>query len=166
MRRLWDAREALLGRLESLPQALWHGDVERRNAFLCRRPDGEPRTALIDWAFVGTTAIGEEMGHTAGVRAAYDDAPQAVERAAFGGYLTGLRQAGWDGDERAVRFAAATHTALRWAYRWTANAVVVAHDPTLAAQGWDAAEMAGWAARMAYYALDRADEALDLLAVL
>lgn len=33
---------------------------------------------------------------------------------AFAGYLAGLRRAGWQGDERLVRFGFAASSALRW----------------------------------------------------
>ena len=163
MRRLWESREPLLAGLERLPRALFHGDVAHRNAFLRPGSDGETQVVLIDWSFVGPAAVGEEIGHTSAVWSAYADEPAETERALFAAYVGGLREAGWDGDERAVRFASDAHAALRWAFRWTANAIVAATDPEVRARGWDPVESAHWASRMAYYALDRGEAAMDLL---
>jgi len=59
--RLWDEREAFLKALDGLPQTLCHFDAFRRNLFARRGADGGYRTVAIDWAFVRTGALGEEI---------------------------------------------------------------------------------------------------------
>jgi hypothetical protein len=70
----------------------------------------------IDWEFAGQMAVGEEIGGTVSVASAFFDVEPAdlpaLDEALFAGYLAGLRDAGWRGDERPVRFAYAAHAAL------------------------------------------------------
>jgi hypothetical protein len=62
---------------------------------------------LLDWAFVGDGALGEDVGNLIPDSVfdlllphdLLDDLDAALTRA----YLDGLRDAGWEGDERAVR---------------------------------------------------------------
>jgi len=100
---LHESRDRLYGIMDRLPRTLCHLDFWTKN--LIRRPDGE--IALLDWAFVGDGAIGEDAGNLV---------PDAVldhfvpaerlpefETAVLDGYLNGLRQAGWAGDARLVQ---------------------------------------------------------------
>jgi hypothetical protein len=62
---------------------------------------------LVDWAFVGDGALGEDVGNLV-PDAVFDLFMPArtlphLDRVVFAGYLAGLREAGWDGDERIVR---------------------------------------------------------------
>ena len=92
--RLHARREALLDLMERLPRALCHLDVWEGN--LIRRPDGE--VVLLDWSFAGDGAVGEDVGNLI-LNVAGDDLDARLTDA----YLAGLRDAGWTGDERAVR---------------------------------------------------------------
>jgi hypothetical protein len=88
---------------ESLPRTLCHLDFWPKNLF--RRPDGQ--IVLIDWSFLGAGAIGEDIGNIVPDSVldhflAADDLP-ALEDAVYAGYLGGLHDAGWRGDERLVR---------------------------------------------------------------
>ena len=99
--RLHEQRESLLGLIETLPRTLCHLDVWENN--LIRRADGE--VVLIDWAFAGDGAVGEDIGNLILNVALPDDALADVDRRLTDAYLGGLREAGWAGDERAVRLA-------------------------------------------------------------
>jgi hypothetical protein len=102
-RRLLAHRDYLLGIMERLPRTRCHLDLWVSNQI--RRPDG--RFALLDWAFAGDGAVGEDIGNH--VPDAVSDLFWPAERigeldaACFGAYLSGLRQAGWHGDADEVR---------------------------------------------------------------
>jgi hypothetical protein len=100
---LHESRDRLYAIAERLPRTLCHLDFWTKN--LIRRPDGE--IALLDWAFVGDGAVGEDAGNLV-PDAVLDHFVPAEKLPEFGaavldGYLTGLRQAGWAGDARLVR---------------------------------------------------------------
>jgi hypothetical protein len=107
--RLWDDRTVLLDAIERLPQTLCHNDAFRRNLFMRYAPDGELETVAIDWATVGTGAVGQELGMLVAGTLEFQevDVAQAaqLDTIAFEGYLDGLRSAGWHDDLGKVRFA-------------------------------------------------------------
>lgn len=96
-------RERLLDVMEHLPRTRCHLDVWVANEI--RRPDG--RVVLVDWAFVGDGAVGEDVGNHV-PDAVFDlfwpaeDLP-VLDAACFEAYLAGLRQGGWRGDPDQVR---------------------------------------------------------------
>jgi hypothetical protein len=96
-------RERLYQISESLPRTLCHLDFWPKN--LIRRPDGQ--IALIDWAFAGLGAVGEDIGNVI-PDSVFDhfvaaDLLPVLERVVFDGYLRGLRAAGWKDDPDLVR---------------------------------------------------------------
>ena len=97
------SRERLYRISEALPRTLCHLDFWPKN--LIRQPDGQ--IVLLDWAFAGLGAIGEDAGNLV-PDAVFDhfvpaaDLP-ALEQAVYEGYLAGLRAAGWRDDPRLVR---------------------------------------------------------------
>lgn len=99
-----EEREAALRALEAGPQTFCHLDFYPENVF----GDGD-ETILVDWAYCGIGALGEDPGNFVpdtlldGFAAAEEAAE--LERVVWDGYLAGLADAGWTGDERAVRFA-------------------------------------------------------------
>lgn len=105
--RLLADRDRLYGLMERLPRTRSHLDVWVNNEF--RRPDGT--FALVDWAFCGDGAIGEDIGNH--VPDATLDLLWPVDRiaeldaACFDGYLAGLREAGWNGTAETVRLGMA-----------------------------------------------------------
>jgi hypothetical protein len=116
--RLWAERATLLRVLDQLPQTFCHLDAIRRNLF--RRSDaaGKRQTVLVDWAFAGTGAVGQELAAlVVGTILLYGlelrDLPQ-LEQMALAGYIEGLKEVGWVGDERDVRLAFAASGALRY----------------------------------------------------
>jgi hypothetical protein len=106
-RRLLANREVLLTIMESLPRTRSHLDVWVSNEI--RRPIG--RVVLLDWAFAGDGAIGEDLGNH--IPDAVFDLFWPAERIAelnetcLDAYVRGLHQAGWRGDEREVRLGVA-----------------------------------------------------------
>ncbi|UCC63635.1 MAG: hypothetical protein JSV36_00825, partial [Anaerolineae bacterium] len=94
-----------------------HLDAFRRNLFVRRRADGRDQTVAIDWAFVGTGAIGEEIEPLVNRSLGFFEVELARARElndiVIGGYLDGLRDAGWQGDPRRVRLGYTAATALR-----------------------------------------------------
>jgi hypothetical protein len=116
--RLWAERELVFGQLDSLPHTLCHLDAFRRNLLDRRLSDGSHQTLVLDWAFVGKGALGEELGPLIQASVEFFEAEgiaaQELEEAAFQGYLTGLADTGWRGDPRVVRFGYAASTALRY----------------------------------------------------
>jgi hypothetical protein len=114
--RLWAERESFLTALDRLPQVLCHFDAFRRNLF-ARRAKNSDQTVLIDWAFVGRGAVGAEIVSLVWVTLGFGDV-EAVNAAqlddiVFEGYLRGLHDAGWRGQERHVRLGFTAAAALR-----------------------------------------------------
>ncbi|MFF1821427.1 hypothetical protein ACFVWG_29260 [Kribbella sp. NPDC058245] len=98
-------REELLRLVESSPRARCHLDLWVSNVI--QRPSGE--FALLDWAFTGDGARGEDIGNHI-PDAVFDlfwPAEQHAELAdaCLTGYLAGLDEAGWRGDSDVVRRA-------------------------------------------------------------
>ncbi len=114
---LWSERERLLTGLERLPQTLCHRDVFRRNLLARQGADGREQTVVLDWATTGPGALGEELVPLFATTLSFVAVP--LERIAeldaliFAGYIAGLREAGWQGDERLVRFGFTALAALK-----------------------------------------------------
>lgn len=170
--RLWDERDVFCDALERLPQTFCHGDAIRRNLLGRRGADGAAETVGIDWEFAGYMAAGEEVGQTLSVAGAFFQievaALPALDAALFAGYLAGLRDAGWRGDESLVRFAYVAHAALRNLF----NAVGASRPDaargaaTLRSQGRSWEELAERRAAVRPFLLARAAEARQRLAAL
>jgi hypothetical protein len=101
--RMLTHREDLLRVMETLPRTRSHLDLWVSNQI--RRPSGE--VVLVDWAFAGDGAVGEDLGNHI-PDATLDlfwpaEEMGELEAACFAAYLTGLREAGWDGREEDAR---------------------------------------------------------------
>jgi hypothetical protein len=114
--RLWSERDRRLDLLESFPQTLCHLDVHRRNMF-SRRRGAEEQTVLIDWAFVGRAAVGEELAALVSATVAFGDVSvddiAELESGVLAGYLAGLRDAGYRADPEQVWAAYSLAASLR-----------------------------------------------------
>lgn len=101
--RLLEHRQQLLAVMAGLARTRSHLDLWVSNEI--RRPTGE--NVLLDWAFTGDGAIGEDIGNH--VPDAVFDLFWPAERlaeldaACFEAYLSGLRQAGWRGRDSDAR---------------------------------------------------------------
>ncbi|WP_433017497.1 aminoglycoside phosphotransferase [Kribbella sp. CA-294648] len=108
-------RDELLRIVEQAPRAGCHLDLWVCN--LIRRTDGE--IALLDWAFAGDGAVGEDLGNH--IPDAVFDLFWPAERlpelaeTCIGNYLDGLREGGWRGDPDVVRRAVMASTVK---YAW------------------------------------------------
>lgn len=107
-----DRMPRLLAAFDSLPVSLAHNDSWRTNALLPR--DG--RIVLIDWAWVGLSPLGVDLGMLACASHFFFSADpedlSAFDAAVFPAYLDGLRAAGWRGDPREIRFVYTTTAGL------------------------------------------------------
>lgn len=155
-----DDRERFLRILAQLPPTLAHLDLHPANLF-----DDAGTTVLIDWAFVGLGALGEDAGNL--VPDAVLDFHVPPERiddlhsAVVEGYEAGLRAAGWEGPSTLVRLGMAATVAAK--YAWIAPALLrtaaerreqLNRRPTEEA-------VAAWATTVRYL-VDQAQEARDL----
>lgn len=119
--RFWADGERFLEIAESFPHTLCHLDLHPQNMF-----DVEGDIVVIDWAFSGIGAIGEDLGTL--VIDAFADfhlAPELIPEffdLLVNGYTEGLVEAGWDGGEAAVRRATIAGAAAR--YFWLPAALV------------------------------------------
>ena len=108
---LWRGRDPLLAALDALPRSLCHHDAFQRNLFIT--PD---RTVAIDWQIMGTGAVGEEIMPLVCVGVQFMHVPPEkmaeLEGYVVAGYLEGLRDAGWRGEESLVRFGYGCAAAL------------------------------------------------------
>jgi hypothetical protein len=98
-------RNELLTAVETLPRARCHLDLWVSNVI--RRPTGE--IALLDWAFTGDGARGEDLGNHI-PDAVFDlfwpaERIEELAETCLENYLEGLRQAGWRGRPSEVRLA-------------------------------------------------------------
>ena len=69
--RLWRERASFLAALDRLPRSLCHHDAFRRNLLARGGPGGQAQTVAIDWAIMGTGAVGEEIAALVGISLRY-----------------------------------------------------------------------------------------------
>ena len=114
LQRLWAERQSYLDRLAQLPQTLCHLDAHRGNLGW-QRDD----LVMLDWAFVGEAAYGEELAAFVGATLLLDYVPindaEQLERTALSGYIAGLRNSDWVGDEAQILEAYRCAMPLRYA---------------------------------------------------
>jgi hypothetical protein len=116
--RLWQRHELFLNTLDRLPRTFCHLDAYRPNHFLRQDARGATQTVAVDWAFTGIAGLGEEIANLLAaslIWLEYDaEDAKGLDEAVFSGYLTGLQEAGWQGDPRVVRLGYTAACALRW----------------------------------------------------
>lgn len=123
--------DAWLAALDRLPQGLCHWDAHRANLISSTRDDGRVDTVVLDWAGLGWGPFGADLSkflsqsvHFFGLE---PGALPALDADLFARYVDGLRDGGWHGDVRAVRFAYAAASAVRLIVR-TSTALDLAFD--------------------------------------
>lgn len=116
--QLWETRDRRLDLLSALPQGICHMDAHRRNLFPPADHDGEFRCTMIDWAFTGPGALGEELAPMVIATAAFSgmdtDESLALEDVVFDAYLEGLAASGRAIDPRQVRLGYSLAAGLRF----------------------------------------------------
>jgi hypothetical protein len=105
--RLYAERERIINALQQLPQTLCHGDAHQDNLLWRYGAQGQEEMVAVDWAFVGTGAVGKEIARLISVAifgSTIDagDLP-ALDSIVFKNYLQGLEDAGWSHDPRITR---------------------------------------------------------------
>lgn len=130
MLRVWSKHETWIASIERQPQTFSHLDAFRRNLFSRWDKQNNLQTVMIDWAFAGSAAAGEEIVPlvAASLNLLEIDSAQArsLDQVVFEGYIQGLREAGWSGDPRLVRSTYVAASILR--YVGTGLAVIVADE--------------------------------------
>jgi hypothetical protein len=93
-------------------------DAFRRNLFIRRAPDESQETVAIDWAFVGSGAVGEELVPLIEASIVFMEVDLSdvleIENQVLEGYLAGLSDVGWQGDPRQVRLGYTAAASLRY----------------------------------------------------
>ena len=166
-------RETFLTALSKVPQHFSHFDTTRHNLMLREKADRNLELVAIDWAFVGTGAIGGDLFKLLGSSVIlfvidHKDWPD-LEPAATQAYFKGLSDAGWRGNPDLARLGYTAWFAL-WVGcaapavtpRWTSRPLerllqLFNRGPEECAAGW---------ANGLEIALARADEARRLMAKL
>ena len=117
MQRLWRERAQFLATLDRLPSTFCHRDSVSRNLMSRPRPGRAEATVVLDWGMAGYGLLGEELvplfAGTLQFVAVEIECIAELERLIFAGYMAGLRAAGWQGDERLVRFGFTALAALK-----------------------------------------------------
>lgn len=103
--------------LDRLPRVLAHQDLSQMNIFLVNKDSEIDRVILIDWQFLSISGIGEDLAKMFGVNMSLGIIPvghyRMFQASLFQAYITGLRDMGWEGDERLARYGYCIGTALR-----------------------------------------------------
>lgn len=131
--RLWDDRDRIYAALDRLPRTFCHFDAYRGN--LLGRPGaaGVRWPVLVDWAFAGIGAVGEDLVPLVLMAAERDGSIdlRRLDTVCFAAYLRGLQAAGWDGDGRLARLGFTAAAALRYAIGRLRLTVPMTMDPAL-----------------------------------
>jgi hypothetical protein len=112
---LWDRHEELLLVAESAPPTLCHWDFWPANVLV----DGE-RVVAIDWSQVGIGGLAHDLDQLTldpvWMQVLPDASLDDLESAVLGGYVAGLREAGYDAEPAQVRrwYAAAAAARYSW----------------------------------------------------
>jgi hypothetical protein len=169
--QIWRDKWAFIIANERLPQVLCHNDAHRRNLMLRTGRNEQEELVAIDWAFCGPGALGNDLGQLVGTSLSYFavDPSLAVELEAvvLEGYLAGLSNSGWSGDEDLVRMGYTISLALYWGGTLPCEAAISFSEKSkvnIEAKYGRPADVvkSGWTT-LAEFALDRSDEAKYLI---
>jgi len=168
---LWERRAVLLAGLQGLPATFCHHDAHPGNMIPVLRA-GRQETVLLDWQFAGHGVVGTDAAPLLGASltegALAPSVAAALDREVFGGYVAGLREAGWAGDERLARAGFAGVAGLRYTVGTTRFLLPLLEDPAAGARvearlGLASGALPGAFAALFPFFLALADEAESLL---
>lgn len=168
--QLWDERELLLSALDHVPHTFGHLDAWRSNMF-AQETAGSAGLTMIDWAYPGRAAVSTDAGDLFGesfcLSELGDTEPHLLDQAVFEGYVAGLRESGWRGNEQVVRFAFTAFCALKHLFLCFVSLKDIPdegrHDVWERLFGRPFAEYVERQAIFLYYVLDLANEVRSLL---
>jgi hypothetical protein len=159
-RRMREDQARLLAVIDGLPRTLCHLDLHPSNLI-----SSGATTVVIDWAFVGIGAVGEDAGNLVpdsvlDFHVAPADLDQLFELV-HDGYLAGLRDAGWDGPAELVRLGMTATIAAK--YAWILPAILrVTSEGRNRLNGRPVAEAMRWWGPVVPFLLRCADDARRL----
>jgi thiamine kinase-like enzyme len=169
--QLWAVRDRFLSTSDRLPQTFSHLDFQRRNLLIRSRVDHGDELVAVDWERCGIAPLGADLAFLVGMSCLFFEwepmDAQNLDGAAFDAYLSGLRDAGWQGDAHLARLGY-----LVWIAIWLGvimssaiDAFTEGEDHVVARRvigrvGDDLAS--GWS-KLGEFALDCADEARPLM---
>lgn len=108
---------SILGTIELLPRVFAHQDVHGDNIFVEQLNHTDSLVA-IDWQFACISGVGEELGRMFGYALIKNKIPmsrmEVYKEELFYHYVQGLRDLGWDGNSRLVRFGFTASASLRF----------------------------------------------------
>ena len=167
-----DDQARFVDALSQLPQTLCHHESSLANLFAVRRLDGQLETVAVDWEQVGPASIGADISTLVfgTMRRCEFDADRAAEldQVVFTGYMSGLREAGWQGRAEEARLGFTAAVALRWGVLASLLRGLVDGAPELQSpsQGWHVSPdaLTRQSVHLCAFLLDRADEARRLIA--
>ncbi|WP_162616096.1 phosphotransferase family protein [Paenibacillus lutimineralis] len=112
-KRLTEEINEKLASLSNLPHVLAHQDLGQKNMILT----SNDQLVLIDWQFLSISGIGEDLGKMFGANMSLGIIPtdqyETYRDSLFYSYIKGMRELGWEGDERLARYGYCISTALR-----------------------------------------------------
>jgi hypothetical protein len=127
LRQLWAGRHRILALAGTAERTLCHLDVWPANL-----ADDAGTSVLLDWAFTGEGAVGEDLANL--IIDSFTDGlmdmarlPELAETA-VDGYLAGLRDGGWTGSDDAVRTWIHASGAAKYSWFGPAMAARAARD--------------------------------------
>ena len=136
-RRLANERETLAAAIRATPRTVCHFDLRGSNVFDGQSTGGDDETIVLDWSSVGVGALGEDVANAVFDSVWMNDvSPQlltALHAHAVDGYVDGLRDAGWRGDDEQVRWNYAVVAGLRFGLL-AGRMQTAASDPAYIAQ--------------------------------
>ncbi|MFD1139017.1 hypothetical protein [Paenibacillus sp. PDC88] len=108
---------SLLETIELLPRVFAHQDVHWDNIFI-EQVNGIDSLLAIDWQFASISGVGEELGRMFGYALTKNKIPvnkvEEYKEELFQNYLQGLRDQGWEGNSKLVRFGFIASASLRF----------------------------------------------------
>jgi hypothetical protein len=103
-RQFWQAIDRFVTILQGLPRTWCHGDGGPTNFKIRQAGNGRKEIIALDWALTGIGVLGEDVAQL--IYGSYEffaaDEWQGLIQTLMNRYLDGLREIGWQGEERQV----------------------------------------------------------------